>query len=181
MPFLSMDDVRKMPKWILAVSAAGAVLIVAYQMFRGEALVCANGAIFAKTCDKPVIVSEAPVGAVVSFDLESCPEMMGWEEYPKAYGVFVRGIDRGDKKRDPDGERVRGSFQKESFGTHYHAFFGTSSAGTTSADRGSDRQGLWHGGDPEQKNRRDTSPSGEQETRPANIALLYCVKKRLVD
>ena len=62
MPILniSIDDVRKMPQWILAASAAVAVLILVYQILRGEALICANGAIFAKTCDTPESVSEIP-------------------------------------------------------------------------------------------------------------------------
>ena len=48
-PNINLDDVRKMPQWILAASTKIVVLIAAYLMLRGESLKCANGAIFAKT------------------------------------------------------------------------------------------------------------------------------------
>lgn len=37
-------------KWLLVVIGVGAILLTGIQMLRGDALVCADGAIFAKTC-----------------------------------------------------------------------------------------------------------------------------------
>ena len=37
-----------------------------------------------------------PRGAVVAFNLDNCPE--GWDDFPLAYGRFIRGIDKGAKK-----------------------------------------------------------------------------------
>ena len=180
MGFLSItgEDLGRIPRWILAVCAAVAVLLVVYQMMRGEALICANGAIFAKSCLTPKAPLEIPEGAVVSFELKVCPD--GWEEYEKAYGAFVRGVDRGGKQgrevRDPDGERVPGDIQGSAFEQHTHEYSGHGADGMTDADAGGDRRGLWHGGDFRQSGTKETTSSGEGETRPVNIALLFCEK-----
>ena len=50
-------------------------------------------------------------GAVIAFDLEKCPE--GWAEYQAAYGRFIRGLDRGASRTDPDGQRAVGSIQRD--------------------------------------------------------------------
>ena len=115
-----------------------------------------------------------PAGAVVSFNLDKCP--IGWGEYDKAYGVFIRGIDKGVDKKDPDGERKRESLQEDILGDHFHTFRGAGAHGLTTADRGGDRRNLWHSGDYKQDANRKTSIVGGIETRPKNIALLYCVK-----
>lgn len=111
-----------------------------------------------------------PDGAVVSFELDSCPEELGWYEYTQAQGMFIRG-------HDPEGARKLGTAQQDSIRTHRHGFQGRGAAGTTTADNGNDRKGLWHDGDFGQKVVRETSAVGGGETRPANIALLYCVKR----
>ena len=111
-----------------------------------------------------------PDGAVVSFELEKCPEKEGWQEYPQAQGMFIRGY-------DPKGERKLGTAQEDSIRAHRHVFQGGGAAGTTTADNGRDRRGLWHDGDFKQAGDRNTSSVGGGETRPANIALLYCVKR----
>ncbi len=44
----------------------------------------------------------AYTGAVIPFEETKCPN--GWDVYTKAYGRFIRGIDRGDvPNNDPDG------------------------------------------------------------------------------
>lgn len=111
-----------------------------------------------------------PPGAVVSFELDSCPTNLGWHEYTQAQGMFIRG-------HDPNGERKLGTPQEDSIRKHHHVFQGGGAAGTTSADEGGDRQGLWHGGDSGQTGNRPTTAVGGDETRPMNIALLYCVKR----
>lgn len=59
-----------------------------------------------------------PAGAVMAFDLTSCPE--GWSEYLPARGRFVRGID-GSGGVDPDGVRVPGHQQGDANKSHTHA------------------------------------------------------------
>lgn len=68
------------------------VVLVVIQMWRGDALVCANGAIFAKSCD-PVTAVDLPSDAVVAFAKEDgCP--VGWSEYQLAAGRFIVGVGR---------------------------------------------------------------------------------------
>jgi hypothetical protein len=50
-------------------------------------------------------------GAVIAFDLPKCPE--GWAEYQAAYGRFIRGLDRGAPRTDPDGQRPLAGFQTD--------------------------------------------------------------------
>lgn len=54
-----------------------------------------------------------PAGAVMAFDLASCPS--GWSEYAAARGRFLRGIDlSGSTALDPAGTRTPGSLQEGS-------------------------------------------------------------------
>lgn len=68
----------------LYILAVGALLIVAWQMYRGEALVCANGAIFAKRC------VNFPADAVLAFEAERCPK--GWRLHANSAGRFIVGV-----------------------------------------------------------------------------------------
>ena len=111
-----------------------------------------------------------PEGAVVSFELESCPEELGWREYTQAQGMFIRG-------HDPKGKRKLGTPQEDSIRKHNHGYQGGGAVGVVSADRGGDMRGLWHDGDFRQGSARRTSTEGGGETRPKNIALLFCVKR----
>lgn len=111
-----------------------------------------------------------PSGAVVSFDLDQCPQ--GWTEYPLAYGRFIRGIDRSGAKIDTDGERKHGSVQEDALQTHRHQF---------SYNVGGNQAG--GGRNMEQNAANASMPVGppldartEAETRPKNVALLYCKK-----
>ena len=107
-----------------------------------------------------------PRKAVIAFDSKECPSE-GWEEYKLAYGRFVRGIDRSDPKVDPDGERSPGSLQEDMFKKHIHEF---NAARSYNGENGR-RSRAKHSG------RDDTTEStGGAETRPKNVALLYCVK-----
>ena len=115
-----------------------------------------------------------PASAVVSFDLKRCPR--GWEEYRPAYGVFIRGIDRGAQTRDPEGERVPGAYQEDTLGRHRHEYEGKRARRGVTVDRGEDIEEIWQGGDRRQTDERNTRRFGEAETRPKNVALLYCVR-----
>lgn len=78
------------PVWILRTAVAGAVALVAIQMWRGDALICPNGAVFAKRCDP---VSEGvPNQAVVAFNSAECPP--GWRDNDAAKGRFIVGSGR---------------------------------------------------------------------------------------
>lgn len=112
-----------------------------------------------------------PTGAVVAFALEKCPAH--WSIYEPARGVFIRGIDTTNSKdRDPDGKRQHGNYQSDSFKKHSHA---VQDAGIAkwqqSVTSNKQRVGSWNGGNP-----ITTSSNGGPETRPRNVALLYCIK-----
>ncbi|MCG8424475.1 MAG: hypothetical protein MJE77_41815 [Proteobacteria bacterium] len=108
-----------------------------------------------------------PSGAVLSFNRGRCPP--GWREYGPAYGRFIRGIDRSGSI-DPDGVREVGSVQDDVLKKHSH---------TVSISR-ADTKSVGRGLLPyfEQRNFPEvrTSTEGEGESRPKNVALLYCEK-----
>ena len=106
--------------------------------------------------------------AVVAFVADSCPP--GWELYEPARGRFIRGIDRAGGV-DPDGVRRPGSVQAHAVGQHVHrvpqpGFASAARSGTPG------NNGYWNG------YRQPQTPSdpngGPAESRPANVALLYC-------
>ena len=116
-----------------------------------------------------------PPSAVVAFASQLCPS--GWEEYKRAYGRFVRGIDRSDKGIDPSGARDPGEFQADAFKEHTHpARMEIGAEPTSGAARAEEAAGA-HG-------RIGTNYTayahilreGGLETRPRNVSLLYCVK-----
>lgn len=102
--------------------------------------------------------------SVVPFALAQCPD--GWKEYAPAYGRFVRGIDRGDPKIDPDGERQPGGLQNDAFKSHSHPYpFPEKYSGGS----GNSLRTKYH-----TPLKKRTDPAGGSETRPNNVALLYC-------
>lgn len=107
--------------------------------------------------------------AVVAFDLKECP--MGWKEYVPAQGRFIRGIDKGNGV-DPEKNRNPGSFQEDTFASHTHTRpQDVYNAGGQKPDEGAacgNCQGYAYTGPP------TTGATGGDETRPRNVALLYC-------
>ncbi len=101
--------------------------------------------------------------SVVAFNSKKCPK--GWEEYQKAYGRFIRGIDRLGSL-DPG--REIGSEQDDSFKSHVHS----TEAGEVTLGGNGTRTGR-----PQQSGNLETGSKGGSETRPKNVALLYCEKK----
>ena len=86
----TLEFLESVPGRILSVAVVGIVALVAIQMWRGDALICADGSFFAKSCDPPTVV-DLPKGAVVAFSKEEgCPT--GWEEYDDAKGRFIVGV-----------------------------------------------------------------------------------------
>ena len=62
----------------------GVLLLFVWQMYRGDALVCADGAIFAKRC------VNFPADAVLAFEAVRCPK--GWRLHANSAGRFIVGV-----------------------------------------------------------------------------------------
>lgn len=127
-----------------------------------------------------------PTGAVMAFDLAACPA--GWSEYTPARGRFLRGIDNG-AGNDPSGTRAVGNVQADAMqqitgqfrargnttldDTRSGAFSGSSSGASVN----------WLGASPSLSQflidfNSANSPGARtaNETRPKNVAVLYCRK-----
>jgi len=125
-----------------------------------------------------------PSGGVVAFNLEFCPT--GWSpadgtgETPDLRGVFIRGLNsfdngtttRSDGNEDPAifGVRTLGSLQQDGFERHTHRYnygsmfwLGGGSYYIRTDYSGGSANGA-------------TTATGGDETRPRNIALIYCQK-----
>jgi hypothetical protein len=125
-----------------------------------------------------------PPGAVVAFNREECPT--GWTVYEPARGRFIRGIDVTGE-RDPDGVRALGSFQQDAFQAHRHGVDNGGIPGLYDSTQGTGPD--TRAADPayEDRNRHlvlepiDSPEGGEvrtaRETRPDNVALLYCERR----
>ncbi|MBC3917116.1 hypothetical protein H8L32_06485 [Undibacterium sp. CY18W] len=111
--------------------------------------------------------------SVVGFVSMKCPE--GWKEYGPAYGRFLRGVDRV-KTNDPDGERAVGSKQDDEFMSHDHtrpkAVYDAGGPIPGSVQAGTSLGYTYDGYRPAPK----TGLAGGKETRPKNVAVLYCIK-----
>lgn len=112
----------------------------------------------------------APMGAISAFNLASCPT--GWiladggAGSPDLRGVFIRGLDLG---RGIDVGRILGSYQDDELESHRHGL----SAGTVGLASGTGN----HGGDMRSsKSGLSSNYFGGTETRPKNVALIYCMK-----
>ena len=79
-------------KWALSIAAVvaivGAIALIGIQMWRGDAPVCADGSIFAATCE----AEDLPDSAVIAFDHDGCPP--DWTHHPEARGRFIVGTGR---------------------------------------------------------------------------------------
>ncbi|MCG8016308.1 MAG: hypothetical protein JAY97_08840 [Candidatus Thiodiazotropha sp. 'RUGA'] len=128
------------------------------------------------------------IGAVIAFNGTRCPS--GWQEYKPAYGRFIRGIDNGIKKVDPDGIRKPGSIQESATALPQKGFSGFTTTNGRHIHKNSGQTGFRtkYGNNDNRESRGPTEPAGEHnhsvtidgggdiETRPTNIALLYCEK-----
>ncbi len=112
-----------------------------------------------------------PKGAVLAFDAKQCPK--GWQAFKPAYGQFIRGIDYSGTNIDPDGERIPASSQAESIKSHTHIQMYADVKGHFSPNGYDFVPHVTKTG----KMGVETNSFGGSETRPKNIALLYCVKK----
>lgn len=125
----------------------------------------------------------SPDEIVILVQAENCP--LGWKTYSKAYGRFVRGIDpRKGSRIDPDGTRDPGDQQEDAIGRHTHGYVSYTSV--RRAGRGGDDK-FWapwvqNPRDPKENSppylikQTDPSKDAGPETRPKNVALLFCEK-----
>lgn len=134
-----------------------------------------------------------PSGAVMAFDLASCPS--GWSDYTPARGRFIRGIDNG-AGNDPDGTRALGNVQGDELKSHTHSgsansagdhSHGTSPGGSLLGNNGNGIGLASSGGTlvnystaianaGAHTHTLSINNTGGTETRPKNVALLYCRK-----
>lgn len=113
-----------------------------------------------------------PVGAVIPFNRETgCPE--NWTEYKPAYGRFIRGIDKSNESIDPKGERQLGDLQEDEFKLHSHGV-------RVAYHSGNKAGGGWSMTHNIPTTDLETGHLGQEgglETRPKNVALLFCERK----
>jgi hypothetical protein len=132
----------------------------------------------------------APEGAIMAFYLADCPE--GWtvadgeNGTPDLRGRFIRGMDNmgGTAANiDPDSAtRALGDEQLDAFQGHRHSPLGGSFWGHTApGSLGPANGGYFWGsssktGDPT-ADASGIAPRTSSETRPRNVALIYCMRK----
>lgn len=109
--------------------------------------------------------------SVVAFDKENCPG--GWYEYSKGYGRFIRGLDKSGLGIDAEKNRIIGSVQNDDFKNHNHLQRYRNVKGHFSSS-GWEHVPHVNGGSTKGQS---TTSSGGAETRPKNVALLYCIKE----
>ena len=107
-----------------------------------------------------------PAGAVMAFNLASCPD--GWSEFTVARGRFLRGIDSTGTV-DPAGVRAPGSTQEDELKSHSHGI-------PTQLSGGAGGNGSALSGNNTFKFIAGSTSTGGAETRPKNVAVLFCEK-----
>ena len=115
-----------------------------------------------------------PKNSVLAFASDSCPA--GWGPYKPAFGRFIRGIDNSGKKIDPAGKRKFGNPQEDTFKSHNHnegswnriSRYDGGNTVHAKTDNSSGELNIRNGG--------TLQARGGKETRPKNVALLYCIK-----
>lgn len=132
----------------------------------------------------------APEGAIMAFYLADCPE--GWtvadgeNGTPDLRGRFIRGMDNmgiGAVGVDPDSAtRTLGHEQMDAFQGHRHSplgqsFWGHNGGGAAGPALGSIAWAPYSTtGDPT-ADASGIAPRTSTETRPRNVALIYCMRK----
>ncbi len=112
-------------------------------------------------------------GAVVAFSLPACPD--GWAEHKEAYGRFIRGVDKSvGATIDPSGQRIINNTQEDAIKDHTHKIpSGKVYPRHNVSPQGPDSPWVAGLGDTPTLG---VAEGGAIETRPKNIALLYCRK-----
>jgi len=132
-------------------------------------------------------LSLVPSGAIMSFNLANCPN--GWIPSDGTLGTldlrgqFLRGLNdfgtgiRNDGMQDPDGNlRILGDWQNDTFMSHGHPV--NRRSGVLGGDRGPSQ--IWSDDPPSDYTSNYMSTigyTGDNETRPKNIGIIYCQKE----
>ncbi len=121
------------------------------------------------------LLSKSFDGAVIGFASEKCPA--GWRPFTPAYGRFLRGTDLSGRQIDPDGKRVstllEPSLQEDEFKVHDHG--GKYSVLFPKGVGGPDHANLMARGGVTHQD-FSFNPAGGEETRPKNVAVLFCIR-----
>jgi hypothetical protein len=112
-----------------------------------------------------------PTGMIMAFASTSCPA--GWTEYTAARGRFLRGIDNG-AGNDPDGTRAPGNAQTDDFKSHTHTVRYTRTTSAAGSAYGFPYDNGWLNATANYTAGIAADSTGGAETRPRNIATLYC-------
>jgi hypothetical protein len=118
-------------------------------------------------------MGSTPAGFIGAFNLTDCPS--GWIHAngsagtPDLRGMFIRGLDDGSVGNDPDAPRTLGSIQFDELGSHSHAISAVHNTGSTHRGGSASSYNWRHEG-------FTTGNTGGGETRPKNVALIYCMK-----
>lgn len=120
----------------------------------------------------------APQGFIGAFMLSACPS--GWiiadgtNGTPDLRGRFIRGRDPGNATgRDPGGDRAAGNAQDDLLASHNHSM-GDITRPTAAAEN----IGCGCAGNPiNNHTAQNTGTSGGAETRPKNVALIFCMRQ----
>lgn len=108
---------------------------------------------------------DAMKGSVLPYNASSCPK--GTQPYTAAFGRFVRGLDL-EGGSDPD--RTIGSIQEGQIEAHTHS----ESRLRNNGDRAGTGSDNFNGQRRGQYETKQSGETGGSETRPVNVALLYC-------
>ncbi|MDD2565704.1 MAG: hypothetical protein PHZ26_01905 [Candidatus Gracilibacteria bacterium] len=166
-----ISGIAKGTGMFVALISLGVVVVFAANWYDGFSAVTDEKLTIAKWNNMSKYL--VPPGMIASFD-RSCPSE--WSEYLPARGRFLRGIDPTGNTIDPDGTRAVGSLQADIFKSHNHPFTdgadfriggGIGGAGIVPST------GIYMG----TTNRAGVvGYSGSTETRPKNVAVIYCIK-----
>jgi len=119
-------------------------------------------------------LNSIPSGSVVPFNLSNCPT--GWSEYTALYWRFIRGIDKSWTNIDPNWQRTLWNIQIDAFQWHKHSWiwenWWPAWEFTPSAWFWIKYWDTWS----PVSDWTNGTPRINNETRPKNIALLYCIK-----
>lgn len=174
-----------------APPAGSKVTVVSNNLVRAYDIIPSDSSVTSNKLTLDIQYSLVPTGAIMPFYRSTAPD--GWlicdgsaiptqfttlialvgATTPNLRGMFIRGWSPGTftTSRDPlSATRALGNVQDDAFESHTHPYTWT----TPEAPAGT--YGVGGTGLTRATNNGITSPTGDTETRPVNIALLYCIK-----